>query len=150
MVNRCAIPTALMLSVKVTVGALLLLTVLISVPMAYATPPTSITGKFTVTSSIAKSIRFADGNTIVEYQNTAVSVGDNIGTYLTNGVTIVHPDGSGRFHETATFTGSVLGRTGTFLNVASGTFKSDGSFKASGTIISGTGGLATLHGEFTF
>ncbi len=141
-----------MFSVKTTVGVLLLLTALLSVPMAYATPtPTrSISGKFTVTSYMVTSTQLVGGNTIISWNATAVSVGDVSGNYVTTGVQFTRPDGSGRGTEYASFTGSVFDRTGTFLGVSYQTWGSDGLCNprglCRGTLTDGTGDLRHIHG----
>ena len=145
-----------MFSVKLALGALLLLTVLISVPMAYATPTPAriITGRFTVTSFTVTSTQFVGGNTIISWNATAVSVGDISGNYVTTGVRVIYPDGSGINTEYASFTGSVFGRTGTFVVGGTNSWGSDGLCKPNGlckgTFISGTGGLRGIHGLTLF
>src|SRR5439155_9658240 len=96
--------------------------------MAYATstPSRSISGRFTVTSFTVTSTQVVGGNTIISWNATAVSVGDISGNYVTTGLTINHADGSGSGNEYASFTGSVFHRTGTFVSVASETWRSDG------------------------
>ena len=137
-------------SVKIAVGALLLLMTLVSVPMAYATPARIITGKFTVTSFMVTSTQFVGGNTIISWNATAVSVGDISGDYVTTGLRITHADGSAVQTEYSSFTGSVFHRTGTFVGGGTNTFGSDGLCKPNGlcksTFISGTGGLRGIHG----
>ncbi len=134
-----------------TLGLILLpLLMLLSVPTAHASTPTTVSGTGTIINFIVTSTRVADGNTFLGYTNDVIEVGDISGTSHVTGVLTIHADGSGLFHETATFAGSVLGRTGTFFERNSGTFNSDGTFQGRGVIKDGTGGLAGIHGVITF
>ena len=81
-------------SVKIAVGALLLLMTLVSVPMAYATPARIITGKFTVTSYTVTSTQFVGGNTIISWNATAVSAGSLSRSFVITAVELDSPDGS--------------------------------------------------------
>jgi hypothetical protein len=120
------------------------------VTASYASSPTTVSGTATIINFIATSTRSADGNTFQGYTNDVTFVGDFSGMSHVAGVLTVRPDGSGLFHETATFTGSVLGRAGTYSENNEGTINSDGTFQGRGTIKDGTGGLAGIHGEWTF
>jgi hypothetical protein len=63
------------------------------------------------------------------------------------GVLALHAGGTGVFNETDTFSGSVLGRTGTCVLLTSGPVFSDGSFAGRSVIGSGSGELADIRGE---
>src|SRR3989454_6790620 len=92
----------------------LVLSLILLVPMANASIPTSATGSFTATVTIT-SISQADGNTIITAIETQTLSGFLTGTRIAEGVEIVHPDGTFNAHDTGTFTGTVNGRSETAI-----------------------------------
>jgi hypothetical protein len=85
-------------------------TALALVGVAAASPPLHGTTTITVTSDVVVSAREADGNTIVtEEQLTGSLTGALTGTSSLTTQGVIHADGSGEFHGTGTFTGTVAG-----------------------------------------
>jgi hypothetical protein len=91
------------------------------------------------------------GTTTLEgYINPATLAGGISGQGVSAGEATVFADGSGRFNETVTIFGTVLGRTGAYVEQNVGTTGSDGSFQGRSVIVEGIGGLAGLRGTGTF
>src|SRR6266700_4284971 len=126
----------------------LVLSLILLVPMANASIPTSATGSFTATVTIT-SISQADGNTIITAIETQTLSGFLTGTRIANGVEIIHPDGTFNAHDTGTFTGTVNGMSGTAVITGS-----SAGIGATGTgqfvIELGTVALAGLHAQGAF
>jgi hypothetical protein len=126
----------------------LLLSLILLVPIASATIPTSATGSFTARVTIT-GISQADGNTIITAIETQSLSGFLTGTRIANGVEIIHADGTFNAHDTGTFTGTVNGRTGTAVITGSST---GAGVSGSGQFVVelGTAGLSGLHAQGTF
>jgi hypothetical protein len=132
-------------------GVALLLSLAIANP-AGASTPVQGSGTITVTpgSFQVTSFRQADGNTFITYTDSGWFGGAIQGAYTETGHVITHADGSQNIRGDDTCTCTVLGRTGAYADSfwATGsaiTGVAQGSFE-----ISGSGGLAGLHGEGTF
>ena len=123
-----------------------------AITASYASPSTTVSGTATIINFVVTSTRPAGGITLLGYTNDVTYVvGDFHGMSHVTGVSIIKPDGSGRFYETETFAGSVLGSTqGTLVEANQGTLNSDGTFRGRGVFTDGTGGLAGIHGVKTF
>jgi hypothetical protein len=120
---------------------------------SYASPSTPVSGTVYVPEStvVITSIKVAGGNMFYGYTDSGTFFGGLSGTFPSVvAVELIHADGSGVFHETETVTGSVLGRTGTWVQSDSGPVNPDGSFSGRTVIGDGTGGLAGIHGETRF
>jgi hypothetical protein len=87
--------------------------------------------------------------TLEGYMQPTTLTGGISGKGYVAGEWTVFANGAGQFSETMTIFGSVLGRTGAYVQQNVGTTKRDGSFEARGMIVEGIGGLAGLHGTFT-
>jgi len=135
----------------VALTAALLLSLGVAYP-AGATTPVVGTGTITVTpgSFQVTSSRQADGNSIITYTDAGFFTGAISGAYTETGTVITHADGSQNLRGSDSCTCTVEGRTGPYADsfwatgVAS-TGVAEGSF-----VVSGSGGLAGLHGEGTF
>lgn len=121
-------------------------------PAASATTPTTGTGGWGPPAPpVTISSRSADGNTIV----TQVSVFDDYGVLTGTDIDLItytfHPDGTVTFTAVSAYTGMVAGRSGTISFHFEGTGNTV-SFKGHFQTLSGTGtgALATLHGQGTF
>ncbi|MEO8286577.1 MAG: DUF3224 domain-containing protein [Chloroflexota bacterium] len=130
---------------SLALAAITALITLVGASGASASPPSLVSGTFTYTSSTFNSVRFAGGNMIVDLSAEAIYTGNLEGTSTLNGTLIFHQDGSANFHDVEVFTGTVNGVSGTLtFNLTGG--GPDGLFRGMETIVSGTGGLAGLHG----
>jgi hypothetical protein len=117
-----------------------------AITRSIAATPTAVSGTLSGTSFAVTSTKTAGGITFTNYTEDAVVVGDFKGTQVAVGVEALHADGTGVFNETDTFSGSILGRTGTCVLLVSGPVFSDGSFAGRSVIGDGTGELAGIHG----
>ena len=127
------------------------LAALFAVQPVAASSPISVTGTFFFTAPpVPSDFRTADGNTFVTLTFTGgVLTGDITGAFTEQLSIVTHPDGSGNVKGNATCTCVVAGRRGTlvFDNIA-GTVNAAGVSEAH-YVLSGSGGLAGLHGQGT-
>jgi hypothetical protein len=139
---------------------IVLLTLVLAVP-ASASKPTSVNGTRWINAPPTnREWRPAGNNCIIEVDITYGYSGDLVGTSASHFRIVSHgpcPETGPvpyKYHETlhvrGTFTGEVLGVPGTFEFIETPKNWPDGSKKAGYTshmvILSGTGGLANLHG----
>jgi hypothetical protein len=124
---------------------------LVAVQPVAASTPVSVAGKFFfVAAPVPSDFRTADGNTFVTlFFPAGVVTGDIAGTFTEQLTIVTHPDGSQNLHGSATCTCVVASRAGTlvFDNIA-GTTNPAGVSEAH-YVLSGSGGLAGLHGQGT-
>lgn len=124
---------------------------LVAVQPAAASTPTSVAGTFVFTAApVVSDFRTADGNTFVTVSLPAgLLTGDISGTFSEQLQIVTHADGSQNVKGNATCSCAVAGRAGTlvFDNIA-GTANASGVSKAH-YVLSGSGGLADLHGQGT-
>jgi hypothetical protein len=125
---------------------------LASIPIASGRyPPVPAAGTFFFTAPpVPSDFRMADGNTFVTlFFPSGVLTGDITGTFTEQLRVVTHPDGSQNVHGNATCTCTVADRTGVlaFDNIA-GTTSPSGVGNAH-FVLSGSGGLADLHGQGT-
>ena len=132
--------------VRLLLVALVAVFAVAGVTGAAASPPTSVSGSFTTTSSSATSVRFDGGNLILEESGIVSYTGTFSGTSTFHGILIIHADGSANFHDVETFTGRVNGVSGTLTLNLNGRNDSTRAVQATDTIVSATGELAGLHG----
>jgi hypothetical protein len=128
--------------------------VLLQLPGAVAQaagPPMEGCGTFSILSTTVVEIRAAGGNTIVTDVVTGNLTGLFSGPLVAERRIVLHPDGTISGQARETFTGNFAGQTGglVFRLVFTGDATA-GVFSGSFIIVSGTGGLANLHGEGTF
>jgi Protein of unknown function (DUF3224) len=119
-------------------------------PVAASTPISVVGTFFFVAAPVPSDFRTAGGNTFVTLSFPAgVLTGDISGNFTEQLHVVTHPDGSGNVRGNASCTCAVAGRTGTlvFDNIA-GTTNAAGVSEAH-FVLSGSGGLATLHGQGT-
>jgi hypothetical protein len=145
--RRRAITTPrLLLTLLLAAGA-----TLVAVQPASASTPVGAAGTFFfVAAPVPSEFRTADGNTFVTlFFPAGVLTGDITGTFTEQLRVVTHSDGSQNVHGNATCTCAVAGRTGVlvFDNIA-GTTNPSGMGKAH-FVLSGSGGLADLHGQGT-
>ena len=123
----------------------------VAVQPAAASTPVSVTGTFFfVAAPVPSDFRIADGNAFVTLSFPAgVVTGDISGNFTERLNVVTHPDGSQNIQGNAICTCSVAGRTGTlvFDNIT-GTTNTSGVSEAH-FVLSGSGGLAALHGQGT-
>jgi uncharacterized protein DUF3224 len=116
-----------------------------------ASNPILVAGTFFFTAApVPSDFRTAGGNAFVTLLFPAgVVTGDITGSFSEKLNVVTHPDGSQNVHGNATCTCIVAGRTGTlvFDNIA-GTTNTSGVSEAH-FVLSGSGGLAGLHGQGT-
>jgi hypothetical protein len=124
---------------------------LVVVQPAAASTPTAAAGTFFfVAAPVPSNFRTADGNTFVTlFFPAGVLTGDFTGTFTEQLQVVTHSDGSQNVHGNATCTCAVAGRTGVlvFDNIT-GTTNPSGVGNAH-FVLSGSGGLAGLHGQGT-
>ena len=129
----------------------LVLSVLMLPAAAGAAPPVSGSGTFAVSSAIIASSRQADGNAFLTLRVTTLYSGALQGAGVGEETVIVHPDGTLNGSTFEAFTGTIGGTVGTaVLRVEGAGDVTTGVLGGRFTIVDGTGGLATLHGEGTF
>jgi hypothetical protein len=114
-----------------------------------ATEPATGTGAFTLASAVTTGGRIADGNLFITqiqtYNDTGVLAG--VETDLVN--IVFHPDGTFNATADVIFVGTVAGHKGTLEQQ----FETTGNavtFQGQLQTLSGTGGLANLHGVGSF
>ena len=119
----------------------------VSVP---ASKPTKFSGTFTNISSTIAGVRAAGRKRFVDRTVTwKFAEGDFLGTSVAQLTYTFPPNGKVTFSGTETFTGTLDGKSGTFVVPQSASINGttgQGRF----VILSGTGGLANLHGQGTF
>jgi len=137
---------ALMLLVTVLTVALLST---LSVPV-YAGPPEHAEGLWQYIPSI-ESVRVADGNTFLDTSEVGQWTGTFSGVSTEKGKVVRYSSGHVSFKGAVSFIGKVGDKSGTLEMLAVGS-KPDLSSEWEGiwVIISGTGDLATLHGQGTW
>ena len=121
-------------------------------PPASATTPATGTGGWEPPAPpVTISSRSADGNTIVTQVLVLNDTGVLAGTDIDTITYTFHPDGTETFTAVTAFTGMVAGRSGTISFRFEGTGNMV-SFQGQIQTLSGTGtgALATLHGQGTF
>jgi uncharacterized protein DUF3224 len=131
-----------------TVTALLLVIIITGIGLA-ALPQKEASGTFVTTSTTIISEMDDKFNTVIDLRSVVAYTGTLEGTSTLEGTLIVYRDESASFQGVETFTGLVNGIPGTL------TFKLQGSsdlyqaIQINNTITSGTGVLASLHGELS-
>ena len=131
-------------------GVLVVLLAVAAGPTVAAAQTISASGTFTQNSFVPSSFRTVGGVTMFDFVEHDSLKGTLVGTTVINGTCVVQTSGDSVCQAVETFTGSVGDASGTLTfrdvvfvsaaGAASGTF----------TIVSGTGGLATLHGHGSF
>ena len=135
-----------LLTVLLAAGA----TLVVAQPVSASTPIAVAGTFFFVAAPVPSDFRTADGNTFVTlFFPAGVLTGDITGSFTEQLSTVTHSDGSQNVHGNATCTCAVAGRTGVlvFDNIA-GTANPSGVSNAH-FVLSGSGGLAGLHGQGT-
>jgi hypothetical protein len=124
---------------------------LVAVQPAAASTPIPVTGTFFfVAAPVTSDFRVADGNVFFTLAFPAGMVtGDITGNFTEKLNVVTHSDGTQNIHGNAICTCTVARRTGTlvFDNIT-GTTNTSGVAKAH-FVLSGSGGLAGLHGHGT-
>ena len=138
--NRLFIPfvTIVLLSLIVISGV-----VLAAIPNAEAS------GNFITTSTIVNSVTQDKFNKVFDLSSTTTYTGTLEGTSTLHGTLTVRRDGSARFMGVETFTGLVNGVPGTLTFELVGSSDLYQEMQLNNLIISGTGELANLQGEFS-
>jgi hypothetical protein len=119
-------------------------------PVAASTPRSVAGTFFFVAAPVPSDFRMADGNAFVTLSFPAgVVTGDITGNFTERLNVVTHPDGSQNIQGNAICRCSVAGRTGAlaFDNIT-GTTNASGVSEAH-FVLSGSGGLAALHGQGT-
>jgi hypothetical protein len=132
-------------------AAVLLVTALATQRAAAAGPPSAASGSFTQVSFSQTNVRTTGAVTHFAFTEQDALTGTFSGSTVLQGSCVVQASGRAICQAVESFTGTVAGQTGSltfrdviFLDMTTGA--AHGSF----TIISGTGGLAMLHGHGTF
>lgn len=129
---------------------------LILFPLAHATTSQIAAGNFTTTATTL-SVNVINGNTVILQALTIKTTGGIIGSLSGKDVAVITSTGSGFIAGSGTFTGSVLGRSGTVVIGFAGTFNpANGQLSINAAFIRGTGtgeltglsGTGTVQGVF--
>ena len=124
---------------------------LVVVQPASASAPIAVTGTFFFRAApMPSDLRTADGNTFVTlFFPEGTLTGDITGTFTEQLRVVTHSDGSQNVHGNAICTCAVGGRTGVLVfDDIAGTTSPSGVGDAH-FVLSGSGGLAGLHGQGT-
>ena len=120
-------------------------------PLAHATTVQTATGTF-LTNSTTTSFNTVNGFTIVT-QNIVFEIsGDISGTFVAKDVIVISPTAQGSFAGGGTFTGTILGKSGSVGIAFTGTFVATSltpPFTGQAKFVpgTGTGGLARISGS---
>ena len=117
---------------------------------ASATPPSPVTGAFSVVTATTTSTRTAGGNTFITLTRVAAVSGTFTGTTTDEVLLVMHASGTTSLRGEGTCVCTVEGRSGTFdyRFGGSGIFPTSGSGRY--VVGHGTGGLAGLHAAGPF
>jgi hypothetical protein len=127
-----------------------LMLALASMSPAYATPPTSGSGTFTITSYVITSTTYAGGNTIYTATGTSMNTGAFAGPFSATFRDVVHADGSSSETASGTFTGTVGGSaSGTATCISPANSEPLNTIGGIFVCEHGTGGLAGLHAVYS-
>jgi len=135
---------------------LLLAVFLLFLPAAQATTTQTATGTFTTTATTI-NVQVISGNTIITQSLTINAIGDLSGSLSGTDVAVITPTGSGFIAGSGTFTGTILGRTGTVGIGFAGTFSPiTGQLNIHAAFLPGSGtaqligirGTGTIQGVF--
>jgi hypothetical protein len=137
--------------------SILALSLLVCVPLTthsavaatHASSSTTVSGTVTIGTVTTLWTPQLGPTTLEGYSNPVTDTGSISGQGIVVGEWTLFANGNGHFTETATFFGTVQGRTGAFVEVNDGTTSSTGSFSGLGVITQGLGGLAGLRGTLT-
>jgi hypothetical protein len=115
-----------------------------------AGPTIAASGGVTTLDFTVTGARTADGVTLFDFVEHDALTGTFSGSTVINGSCVVAPSGDSVCRAVETFTGTVDGVSGTttFHDVVF--VDASGAATGSFAIVSGTGGLAGLHGQGTF
>jgi len=139
------------MSLKITWIALSLLIPVLLLSGSSAATPTTVTGPFTTTATNT-GVRTVDGNLIVTQTLSITTAGDFAGTLLGSDTVILLSSGTGTFFGSGTFTGTVLGKSGTVTVSFTGTFTGFPTLpvlQGHTVFYNGTGGLSNLEAQGT-
>jgi hypothetical protein len=131
-----------------TAISLLLVTLITGMVLA-ALPHTEVSGSFTSASTTVHNIMEDKFNEVIDLSSTVIYSGILEGTSTLQGTLTVRRDGSANFLGRETFTGSVNGIPGTLTFKVTGTKALYRAIQLTNVITSGTGGLASFHGELS-
>jgi Protein of unknown function (DUF3224) len=124
---------------------------LLLVPAANAATTQTATGSFTV-SATTISVHVINGNTIIDQSLTILATGDISGSLIGSDIAVITSTGSGFLVGSGTFTGTILGRSGTVGIGFAGTFSPiTAQLNLQGVFLqgTGTGQLARISGTGT-
>jgi hypothetical protein len=144
---------------KVLVFFIVLMTIAtLAIPLANATPPTSVSGTITITNFVPlglPSFKGKSGNEILTGMMSVTWAGDIGGDTTYEAVMMLHkvlpiegPDTTINVHETIFFPSvTVLGKSGSLTLQVNANLAAHGRDEFSWTILSGTGELVNLKGQ---
>ena len=124
-----------------------------SVSVVGASASQAVSGGWQLTGIISASSQPVGGNCITELLDTASFQGDLVGT-STQHTRIMHfgpcdQPADEVFQSQGTFTGTVASASGTFDFILQGKADAQGNVQGQLVILTGTGGLASLHGQMS-
>jgi hypothetical protein len=118
-------------------------------PSAMAGKPAPANGTWN-DCNIITSATYDGPNAVYSINITENFAGTLNGSYVGTERDVVYPDGSATFHGSGVFTGTINGKTGTFVMTYAGIAPPGGPGYAYWVGGRGTGGLAGIHGFGTF
>jgi hypothetical protein len=122
---------------------------ILTTPAVFATPPTAVTATVALGPTPIEQ-KTVGGNTILVVKFADTYTGSFAGSASGIALVVLHT-GSLNVHHIDTFTGTVDGKSGTMVISFEGQGEGVGlPLKGNWVILSGTGDLATVHGEGTF
>ncbi len=132
--------------------ALTIVGALFTLPSAEAGPPVPVSGTFTSCAGVPTVTQVGPNLIITDDGIDTYTLATSApfdGTAVRTEHDVVFPDGSAATRATIVFTGSVSGRSGTFVMTEAGNVSASGVLNVHWVIDQGTGDLAGLHGNGT-
>jgi len=117
---------------------------------AHAGPPTTAEGLWQYKPTIV-DVRVAGGNTFLSTTEEGIWTGTFEGDSTEDGTVVIHSLGFWSFNAIVSFQGEVNGKSGTLeMSVVGSRPDVFADWQGKWVILSGTGDLATLHGQGTW
>jgi len=135
---------------RLIIASIIALLFTLPIAVAYASPPIEASGTFSEEPPSITVLRTAGGNTILSWITAGSLTGTVSGTLTDNATIVIHNTGTWDFQGLVTCSCTVGSQSGTLFLRYEGKGVAFGPSQAKVVILSGTGGLANLHGQGTF